>query len=106
MKKEFLFAFTIIALAIAGAKTHTVNLYQPAKVGTTALEPGTYSIEVRENRAFLRNGKVAAEAEVKVETVERKFDRTAVRYAKGEGDTLRVQEIHIGGTREKLVFNP
>jgi len=38
-----------------------------------------------------------------VENADSKFGSTAVRYASGEGN--KVQEIRLGGTKLKLVFN-
>jgi hypothetical protein len=98
-------AFAIAGLAVASAKTYTVTFYQESKIGSMDLKPGTYSIEVKENRATIRNGKVQGETDVRVETVNRRFPSTTVRMAQGEGDSMHVEEIRLGGTKEKLVFS-
>jgi hypothetical protein len=41
---------------------------------------------------------------VKVEKAENKFKSTSVRYTNGDGK-LTVQEIRLGGTSTRLVFN-
>ena len=41
---------------------------------------------------------------MKVETAEEKFGSTSVRYQNGDGK-YRIQEIRLGGTKTRLVFN-
>jgi hypothetical protein len=101
--RRLLFSFGILALAVAGAKSYNMNLFQPATVGGTELTPGEYKVEVVDQKAVIRNGKIDAQAPVKVETVDRKYDNTTVRFATGDGK-MRIQEIHLGGTKTKLVF--
>jgi hypothetical protein len=104
MTKKLLLAFTIIGLAVASAKTYTVNLYQAAKVGATDLKPGTYTVEVNGSKAVIRNGKVQSEVNVKVESAEKKYDSTTVRFANNNGQ-MTIEEIRLGGTKDKLIFN-
>jgi len=59
--------FLVAGLAVASARSYTVNLFQPSLVGATELKPGQYKIEVNENKAILRQGKVQTESSVKVE---------------------------------------
>jgi hypothetical protein len=68
------------------------------------LKPGEYRVEVNEQTAVIRNGKVHGECAVKVETGESKYDTTTVRYDTTSGK-MRIQEIRLGGTKTKLVFN-
>jgi hypothetical protein len=103
MKRKLVFSFAIAALAIASAKSYTVNLFQPATLGGTELKAGEYQLEVVDQKAVMRNGKIDAEAPVKVETGDTKYGTTTVRFATGDGK-MRVQEIRIGGTKTKLVF--
>ena len=42
---------------------------------------------------------------MKVETADKKFSATSVRYTSGEGRSA-IQAIRLGGTNTKLVFNP
>ncbi|MBZ5620313.1 MAG: hypothetical protein LAQ69_16535 [Acidobacteriia bacterium] len=104
MKRRLLFSFALAGLAVASAKSYTVNLYSPATVGNTELKPGEYKVEVVDQKAVIRNGKIESEAPVKVETGDVKYNTTSVRFSNDDGK-MHIQEIHIGGTRTKLVFN-
>jgi hypothetical protein len=95
--------FLVAGLAVAGARSYSVTLTKPNMVGATELKPGDYKIEVNDQKAVLRNGKVQTESPVKVEEGDTKFDTTVVRYGNVDGK-LRIQEIRIGGTKTKLVF--
>jgi hypothetical protein len=97
--------FLVAGLAVASARSYTVSLFAPAMVGSTELKPGDYKIEVNEQTAVIRSGKVQAESTVKVEQGDSKFDRTVVKYVNdGGGKVMHIQEIRIGGTKTKLVF--
>ena len=95
--------FVAAGLAVASARSYTVSLYQPAMFGGTELKPGEYKVEVNDQKATIRQGKLQGESPVKVEESDVKFDTTTVRYSNSEGK-LRIQEIRIGGTKTKLVF--
>ena len=104
MRQKLLLLFVAAALVIASAKTYNVNLYSAANVGGTELKPGPYKVEVKDGKAVLANGKLRAEAPVKIETSESKFDATTVRF-RDAGGKMEIQEIRLGGTNTKLVFN-
>ena len=53
---------------------------------------------------MVKNGKVHAEAPVKVENESSKFSNTTVRYSNGDGK-YKITEIRLGGTNMKLVLN-
>ena len=103
MRKRLLWALLAAGLGIASAKTYGIDLYQPAMVGNTALSPGHYTVEVVDQKAVLRSGKVHGEASVKMEDADRKYDRTSV-VLSNNGGQMHIQEIHIGGSKIKLVF--
>ena len=95
--------FLLVATAIASARSYTVNLFQPAMFGNVELQPGEYKVEVNEQTAVIRNGKVHGESQVKVENGEAKYGTTTVRFDNG-GGKMKIQEIRLGGTKTKLVF--
>ncbi len=95
--------FLLLAAAMASAKSYTVNLFQPAMFGGMELLPGEYRVEVNQQTAVIRKGKVHGECPVKVETGEQKYDATTVRFDNASGKP-KIQEIRIGGTKTKLVF--
>lgn len=104
MFKRLLILLVVLAVGIASAKTYSLTLFQPSLVAGTELKPGEYRVEVRDGKVVIRSGKLRVEAPVKVETAEAKFTSTSVRYAGGEG-VARIQEIRLGGTNLKLVFD-
>jgi len=103
MKKRLLFAFVVAGLAIASAKSYSIDLFQPSLLGNTELARGHYSVDVDGQKAVIRNGRIHCEAPVKVENMDKKYSTTTVRFANGDGK-MHIQEIHIGGTTTKLVF--
>jgi hypothetical protein len=105
MKKKILMILAILSIsAVASAKTYSVKLFQRSLVAGAELQPGEYKMEINGSKVVISNGKKSAEAEVKVETGDQKFSSTSVRYQNGDGN-YRVQEIRLGGTKTKLVFN-
>ena len=102
--KKLILGFTTIALAIvSAAANYRVTLFQPSIIAGTELKPGSYKIELKDNKAIVKSGKDMVEAAVKVETTNEKFGSTSVRYTNGDGK-YHVQEIRLGGTNTKLVF--
>lgn len=106
MKKNILLAIGVAGLAVisASAKSYSVQLYQPAVLGNMTLKPGEYKVDVNDQKAVLSSGKVHCEAPVKVESTDNKYNSTTVRFSNGDGQ-MHIQEIHLGGTKTKLVFN-
>ena len=96
--------FMVAGMAIASARSYTVNLFQPSMVGTTELKPGEYKLEVNDQKAVIKKGKVQTESPVKVEEGDTKFDTTTVRYVNSADGKVRIQEIRLGGTKTKLIF--
>jgi len=96
-------AIALLAVSIASAKTYNITLFQPSVVGDTELKPGEYKVEVNADKVRITNGRQTGEATVKVETSDRKFSNTTVKYSNGDGK-YRVQEIRLGGTNTLLVF--
>jgi hypothetical protein len=103
--KKLILAFTSIALAIASAAapSYRIKLFQPSVIAGTELKPGEYKIELEGEKAVLKSGKNVVETKVKVETADQKFAATTVRYSNGDGK-YHVQEIRLGGTNKKLIF--
>lgn len=103
MWKRYVVVFLVVALA-AWAKTYTVTLFQPSLVAGAELKPGDYQLDLQDGKVIIKSGKQKVEAAVKVENAESKFSSTSVRYASAEGKS-RIQEIRLGGTNLKLVFD-
>lgn len=103
MTKRFLLLFSAISLAIAsGANTYRVDLYQPTSVNGTTFKAGEAKIEIQESKAVLRQGKVTAEATVKVETNKDKYAYTTVGYK--DGADHQIKDICVAGTTTHIWF--
>lgn len=107
MKTVKYFTITLIAfagtLAFAGT-SYRINLYRPTIVNGTELKAGEVKVEIRDNKAVLKQGKKTAEADVKVENGAQKFLSTTVGYG-SDSSSSDLQEIRLGGTSTKLVFD-
>jgi hypothetical protein len=103
MMTRLLLAFAVIGLVVANAKTYGIDLYQPAMLGSIELAPGHYDVDVADMKAVFRNGRIHGEAPVKMEDADMKYNRTSVVLA-NNGGQMHIQEIHIAGTKVKLVF--
>lgn len=103
MLRKAVFSFAVLGLALASAKSYRVDLYEPATAGTTELKPGSYYVSVDGQNAVIKGGKVDSHMPIKVETAGTKYDDTSVKYTIVDGKK-QIQEIHLGGTKTKLVF--
>ena len=102
-RKLVLSMVAFAGMALAAGKSYSVKLYEPAMVGGTELKAGEYRVEVTDDKAVIKGSKVQKEATVKVETADSKYDTTTVRLSSGAKP--QIQEIRLGGTKTKLVFN-
>jgi hypothetical protein len=103
MLKRLVLAFAILALAVASAENYRVTLSQPSTVKGNQLKAGEYRLNLENSKVTMVSGKQTVEVPVKVETVEKKYDTTAIRYT-GAGEKQSISEIRIGGTKTRLVF--
>jgi len=93
-----------LALSIASAKSYTVETFRPVVLAGTEVKPGQYTLDVNGGSIVMRKGKVAVEANVKVETTGTKNKSTKF-VCDEAGGKYQVKEIHLGGTDTKLVLN-
>jgi len=94
-----------VAMAWASAaKPYEVVLSNPAQVSGTELKAGTYKVDVAGDRVTIHDLKQKVECSVKVEESDQKYSATTVRYGMVDGK-YRVNEIRLGGTNMRLVFN-
>jgi len=98
--KKLLFGFASVALAVASAATsYNVTFYDSVVINGAKLQAGSYKVEFNENTATIKQGKSVVQAPVKVENASEKFRTNSLRIEGSE-----VQEIRLGGTHTKLVF--
>jgi hypothetical protein len=102
---KFVFAFATLTLAVASAANrYTVQISEKSEINGQVLKPGEYQLEMKDNHAILKNGKTVVEAEARVETQDKKFAETTVRYTSGEPNA-KIDEIRLSGTTTKIVFS-
>jgi hypothetical protein len=102
---KLLLSFGTLALAIASAaSSYHFSLFQNSIVAGKELKPGDYKLQLNGDKAIIKVGKETVEAAVKVENGTQKFSETSVRFGTADGK-MTVQEIRLGGTSTKLVFN-
>jgi hypothetical protein len=104
MKRIFLTILAVAGLALAGVKTYTVSLLEPAMLGATELKAGDFQIRVDGDKVTVRTGKTEAEVPVKEESNGVKYKDTTVKLI-ASGGKQRIAEIWLGGTTTKLVFS-
>jgi hypothetical protein len=96
--------FLTVALMVASAASYNVTLLQPSVVAGQELKAGDYKVTVDGDKAVFFMGKVKIEAHATIETAASKFSTTTVRYTE-DGGKMKIQEIRIGGTNQKVIFN-
>jgi len=95
-------AFLTMSLAVASAKSYTVNVFQTAMIGGTEVKAGEYKLEVDGEKVVLTKGAKQVEAAVSVQSTESKNDATIVRLETRNGK-VHIKEIWIAGTNTKLI---
>jgi hypothetical protein len=102
-KRVFLIPLFFAAASFAQAATiYKVKLMDPVIADGKEIKAGEYKVEVNDSTAVFRNGKDSTEIKVKTETGDAKYNSTSVRYSQ-EGGKYNLQEIHVGGTKTKIV---
>jgi hypothetical protein len=105
MKHLLLLVTASVALTnLASAATYSFKIFDSVTIDGKELKPGSYKVEVKDATAVIRGGKESTEVKVRTESSDRKYDSTTVRYTK-DGSKNNLEEIHIGGSKTKLVFD-
>ena len=110
MIQRILVVFAILAVVVAFAGTvpapggsHRITFTVPTVVKGVEFKAGDYRVSVLADKVTISSGKNTVEVAAKVETADKKFDSTAIRFATENGKAV-VSEIRLGGTKTKLVF--
>ena len=98
---------SVSMLCFAGSKSYDVTFTSPSTVGGVTLPAGDYKVKVDGANAVFTSAhsNKAITTAVKVETVDKKYQFTAVDATK-DGKTERVNAIELGGSTTKLDFAP
>jgi hypothetical protein len=103
MIKRFVLLVSVMGLAVASAASNfNLNFYQPTVVNGTTMKVGEAKLEIRDNKAIVKQGKTSVEVAVKVETGTNKYLYTTIGYK--DGDNHQIKDITLAGTTTKLVF--
>ena len=111
MLKKAIFVFAALALVAAFAgtvpagPTYKITLLQTSVVKNTVLKPGDYRMSVGADKIVIDTGKQTFDFACKVESGDKKFETTAIRYIEQDGKAV-VSEIRVGGTKTRLIFQP
>ena len=85
----------------AAAPTYKVSLLQNSMVDGRQVNAGDYKLEMKDsNTAVLKHGKQTIQLPAREETAPAKFSTTEIQYRNNND----LQEIRIGGTNTKIVF--
>jgi hypothetical protein len=103
MKKVLAVMFVIGISAAYAASSYHVTLYKATTINGTQLKPGDVKLELQGDKVVIKQGKTSVESNVTVQNGSTKFADTSVGYV-GESTNNEVQEIRLGGTSTKLVF--
>jgi len=104
MKKAIAVMFAIGISVAYAASSYRVTLYQPTTVNGTQFKPGEVKLELQGDKVVIKQGKTSAEQNVTVQNGTQKFDATSVGYNGDNSTKTQVQEIRLGGTTTKLLF--
>ena len=102
MKKLIAVIFAIGISAAYAASSYQVTLYKPTTINGTQLKQGPVKVELQGDKVVIKQGKTSVESNVTVQNGEHKFETSSVTYNAGATD--QVQEIRLGGTATKLLF--
>jgi hypothetical protein len=104
MTKAAFLLISAVSLAIASpADSVNVNLYQPTTVNGTTFKAGEAKVEIKDNKVILKQGKLTAEAAVKLEDNKAKYSFTSIVYRDGADHSIK--EIYVGGSTRRIVFD-
>jgi hypothetical protein len=102
MIKRLSASFLSLALASAfAASSARVTLFNESSVDGKTLQPGDYKVELKDSGVVLKHHKEIVELPGRIETADKKFRTSTVRYK----NQSEIQEIWLGGTNKKIVFN-
>jgi len=97
-------ALGMVSIALAGAKTWTFDISQPAQAGNIQLSRGEYKLKVDGPKAVLMD-KHGYEINVvaSAEAADIRFDRTAV-ILSVRGGKVRLDGVQLGGESTRVIF--
>jgi hypothetical protein len=100
----FTCALALSAVGIVSAKSYSLTLTTPTRIGTVTLKPSEYEITIKGDQAiFTTESGKSYKVPVKVGTSDKKFDITSTVSATKDGADS-IEEIDLGGSSTRLQF--
>ena len=98
-------ALVFSAVAFAGAKTYDLSLSSATAAGSVQLAPGEYKLKVEGSNAIFTGTQnhQSFTVPVKIENGNEKYNLTSMDTT-GEGGTVKITSIELGGSKTKLEF--
>src|SRR5579863_3063296 len=101
MKKTLLLGFVALgATAFAASNSFKVQLFQDSVVEGKTLKAGEYKLSIENGHALISEGKESIQVPARAETEPNKISATELIYH----DNTQLQEVRIGGTHTRIVF--
>jgi hypothetical protein len=102
MPNRLLLSFITVGVMVvaAASNTYRVHIYQDSVINGKSIKAGDYKVALENNMAVLKQGKQTVEVPAHAESAPSKFASTEIEYSNNA-----LQEIHIGGSRTKIVFS-
>ena len=104
MIRPLLVSFAVATLSVASAATFHLSLVEPSVVKGQTLKAGDCKLDVKTDSVTIEQGKTKLDVPAKIESAQKKFDRTRILYHENNGK-FTIQEIDLGGTKTKLTFD-
>jgi hypothetical protein len=109
-----MFAFLLPGAGFARAKNQgTMKLMDPARIGSTELQPGTYKVEwdgagpkVQVNIMHHKDTVATTTATLKTNDPSATEDAVVLQPAPGNGSVKQIAEIDFGSHKEALIITP
>jgi hypothetical protein len=102
MKKAIAVIFALGISAAYAASSYEFTLYKATTVNGAQLKPGPVKLDLQGDKVVIKQGKTSVDSVVTVQNGEHKFNASSVTYNADAAD--QIQEIRLGGTATKLVF--
>jgi hypothetical protein len=102
MKTTLLLSFLVLgATAFAASKPFHISILQDSVIEGKTVKAGDYKVSVENGNAIFKQGKQTFEVPAKEVSDPNKVQNTELTYK----DNTDLQEIRIGGTNTKIVFD-
>jgi len=99
--------FLFVSVTLQASDKKSITLYEQSQISDSKLSPGGYKVEVVSNGEtgelhFYKGKTVVAKAPFEAEKLDKKVDRSTLRYQIDPGNLRRIIEVRIAG--EDRVF--